>query len=133
MAWSLSCSWLESDTGGVLNSQICFLRGLQCPALKPDVLEDHIAHFIARAEPANFHARQAVADNLKVLEHHVPNGAAPLPDIALDLATKRARALVPEGYSVSAMSSDGAHAILSNSATHERRWARGRASRQGPD
>jgi hypothetical protein len=57
---------------------------------------------------------------------YVPNGGAPLPDIALDLATRRARALVPEGYSVSAMSSDGAHAILSNSATRERRWAKRR-------
>jgi hypothetical protein len=57
---------------------------------------------------------------------YVPNGGAPLPSIVLDLATKLARPLVPEGYSLSTMSSDGAHAILSNSATHERRWAKRR-------
>ncbi|MES1186280.1 MAG: hypothetical protein ABUL60_20885, partial [Myxococcales bacterium] len=57
---------------------------------------------------------------------YVPNGRAPLPDIVLDLATQRARALAPEGYSVAAMIPDGAHAILWNRATHERRWAKRR-------
>lgn len=74
-----------------------------------------------------FHSRPSwLGPHHLALFAYVPNGGVPLPDIALDLETKRARALVPEGYSVSAMSYDGAHAILSNSVTHERRWAKRR-------
>ena len=44
-------------------------------ALKPDVLEKHIAHFILRAESADFRLRQSIANDLDILEHDVSNGA----------------------------------------------------------
>ena len=66
--------WFKPDMGGVLDPKICRVGRPQGFALKPEVLENDIAHFIARAEAHNIRARQPVAGDLDVLEQHVPNG-----------------------------------------------------------